>query len=1152
MGLAVAFRVALTLYRRRRADSRPSELRRRAASEPAVELPLAAREAPEANARFAWPRRPLARVLGRRPSPPTAAFRISRHLGQAARRTPPSQSAIAWSLVLLLAVSWCASHGRAQRFPEVYAEAAARVRVERSERAERTRAQAARRSISAQAHARLGATGNIALQEAVCPARMSASSGFRQVGTRKPVLRPLEPRYAPSQPRWRGTARETDSVQEIFSAYVSDSIVQSKCIHCHVAGGMSGHTRIVLSPSSAADSAERNLEVFKRFVTGVANGADTILGKIQGVSHGGGVQVPSGSVDFANMERFLRLLEAPSSTSDGTTDTLFQGVTMASPEKTLRRAALIFAGRIPTDAELRAVRDGGRASLRRAIKGLMAGPAFHDFLIRAGNDRLLTDRHLDFVLDFRTETDLVDLANLHWNMAKQAVERGNDDATEDPVYTRWEEATQYGLARSPLELVAYVVEQERPYTEILTADYLMANPMTAQAYGSPVTFSDPDSATEFQPAKIVNYYRTDDSKVTEFDRQYGTRIVNSGNLETEYPHAGILNTRAFLRRYPTTDTNRNRGRAYWTIYHFLGFDIQKAALRTADIASSVNPTRDNPACTPCHSQLDPVAGTFQNYSEDGAYRNSFGGRDALPESYKYPPDDTVSEYREGDTWYRDMPAPGFEGARAPRSANSLQWLVRQITSDPRFSEAAVKFWWSVVTGNEIAGLSGGGTSSDASGHLTGARLQSAEVARLAQAFRTGFDGGSPYNAKDLLVEIVLSPWFRAETMVGSDTARAAALRNAGGERLLTPEELVRKTASITGYRWGRHQSGFLHDVDHLDGEGDHRGGVYEMLYGGIDSDGVPVRAREITPLMAAVAQSHALRVSCAVVQREFFMWPEHERRIFDGIDAYTTPDSDAQETVFEIRSSEPSTLSWNVEAPSAGEGLLRIARSDRQDQPVGTAVPENLLLRQVRLLNAAGALVNTIDLATFPSGACGSAQGGDYALAAGCSLDVLLDFPGRGAYSVEIEARREDAAANSPPSQLAARLFRDRAALPGSERIRRKLVDLHWKFFGVRSTTDSPDIDAAYRLFVEVWERKRRTEGNHFSDGQIECPIEDTAYFDGIIENAVVVDEWGNSEIDWDRVRLSWNFDMNDSMHAARTWVVVLAYLMTDYRYLYL
>ena len=1148
-------RVTPTLFKRRRTHSQAGEPCSCSEIKPAT-LPVAAWESPDALDRITTLACALANRLGRREDPlatgmcsgrvrhrSPAAGRNSRYSGRAMRSAPHLRAGITWLVGLFLAASWASSFAPAQRFPEVYAEAAARVREERAQRAERIRAQAARQSMSAHAHLRT--TAGIGLQGSTCPVQTSLSTDFSQIRASKVAAKLFEPRYAPPLPRWQDAAPQTESAQAIFRNYVSGSIIQAKCIHCHVEGGLSGHTRLVLTPSSAADSAQTNLEAFKRFVTGVADGADAILSKIQGVSHGGGVQVSSGSVEFANMERFLRLLEGPPPISDGISDTLLQGVTMASPERTLRRAALIFAGRIPTEAELRAVRDGSQSNLRRAIRGLMTGPEFHSFLIRAGNDRLLTDRHLDFVLDFRTETDLVDLANLNWRMAKQAIERGSNEATDDPAYARWVEATQYGLARSPLELIAYVVQEERPYTEILTAEYLMANPMTARAYGSSTTFASEDNFREFQPARIVNYFLTDNSKVTEYHRQYGTRIINSGNLEIEFPHAGILNTRAFLRRYPTTETNRNRGRAYWTIYHFLGFDIQKVALRTTDIAASDNPTLNNPACTSCHSLLDPVAGTFQNYSEDGAYRNSFGGRDALPESYKYPPDETISPYREGDTWYRDMLAPGFNGSRAQGSGNSLQWLARQITSDPRFSEAAVKFWWSAVTGSEIAAR-----SADSSGQGAEARFMDAELARLAQAFRTGIDGGRPYNAKDLLVEIVLSPWFRAESIAGDDPAHVATLRNAGGERLLTPEELVRKTDSIMGYRWGRRLSGFLHDVDHLDGEGNGHGGAYEMLYGGIDSDGVPVRAREITPLMAAVAQSHALRVSCAVVQREFYMWREHERRIFGGIDAFTTPDSDAQETLFEVRSDEPTPLSWDVYAPSAGEGILRVTLN--RDQPEGTAASGNLLLRQVRLRNASSALVNAVDLGTFPAWACGSPRGADYALADGCSLDVALDFPERGSYRVEVVAWHENAPANSPAPRLAARLLRDGVALSGSERIRRKLVDLHWKLFGVRSSPESPDIEAAYQLFVEVWERKRRTEGKQFHDSQVECPIEDTAYFEGLVNDSVIVDEWGNSEIAWDRVQAYWDFEMDDSMYAVRSWVVVLAYLMTDYRYLYL
>ena len=46
---------------------------------------------------------------------------------------------------------------------------------------------------------------------------------------------------------------------------------------------------------------------------------------------------------------------------------------------------------------------------------------------------------------------------------------------------------------------------------------------------------------------------------------------------------------------------------------------------------------------------------------------------------------SLGGYVEGDTWYRDMRTPGFAGATAPHSDNSLQWLARQIVADPGFA-----------------------------------------------------------------------------------------------------------------------------------------------------------------------------------------------------------------------------------------------------------------------------------------------------------------------------------------------------------------------------------------------------------------------------------------------------------------------------------
>ena len=189
-------------------------------------------------------------------------------------------------------------------------------------------------------------------------------------------------------------------------------------------------------------------------------------------------------------------------------------------------------------------------------------------------------------------------------------------------------------------MIAHVVENGLPYTEILTADYIMANPWAAKAYGAPTDhFDDPEDVHEFKPSSIESFYRPGEGYEREYDRVIGAeRIINPGTLITEYPHAGILNTTSFLYRYPTTATNRNRARSRWTYYHFLGLDIEKSASRTTDpvaLADTNNPTLVNPACTVCHRIMDPVAGAFQNYSRStDFYKYSWGGMDSLDYHYK--------------------------------------------------------------------------------------------------------------------------------------------------------------------------------------------------------------------------------------------------------------------------------------------------------------------------------------------------------------------------------------------------------------------------------------------------------------------------------------------------------------------------------------
>ncbi len=913
---------------------------------------------------------------------------------------------------------------------------------------------------------------------------------------------------------------EDERAEDLFRDHIS-SIVQSKCVNCHVDGGVSGNTRLVFVTADNGDHESVNLRRLDDFLATVENGEQLILTKIRGESHGGGVQVEAGSEAFAQMEQFLNVLGGNTAVASITPENLFDTVKPVPQRTVLRRAALILAGRIPTEAEYASIQEIG---IRSAIRNLMTGPGFHQFLIRSANDRLLTDRE-GTVLSSRSGEPLVEYVN-EW--VRRCEQSGGE--TYRAAFDLWYRGVQYGARRAPLELIAHVVKNDLPYTEILTADYIMANPWTAPVYGSATAFDNPDDVHEFKPSKYVSYHLLDESRETEFSDRCGRRITDAGDLRQEFPHAGVLNTKAFLQRYPTTTTNRNRARARWTYQHFLGIDIEALAPRTINpdaLADTDNPTLKNPACTACHDTLDPVAGAYQNYAATGNYRDNFGGQDSLDFFYKnnrpggidhiieadswrererletsahlqagdnpiglaavtnwstsgavvdsisvrdqyrrlimrapavklfqdsgcgfegwssgwflstscildvpvrlprdgiytlhfdawegysniYTPAavrvwmDGTNAYRAGDTWYRDMLPPGYGNRKAPDADNSLQWLAQRMAADRRFAEAAVKFWWPAIMGTEVASLPEDPNDPDFDALRLAAEAQALEVGRIAREFwyGYGYGKGQPHNLKNLLVKIFMSKWFRAGAVTDQDPIRAVALRDAGGGRLLTPEELAAKTLALTGFQWGRREPPSL--VQHygyrrpLVREQHDLNTDYAILYGGIDSDGVTERARDLTSVMLGVAKRHAAEVSCPIVLREFHLLPDEDRKLFGGLDITATPEQ------------------------------------------------------------------------------------------------------------------------------------------PGGERaIRETLAVLHDRLLGVRVSTGSAEITAAYDFLEEVWNRKRDTAASPLLDA-IECWTWGDDYFLADVPE-------GNRDTNPD-----------DPDHMGKTWVVVLAAMLMDYRYLYL
>jgi len=642
-----------------------------------------------------------------------------------------------------------------------------------------------------------------------------------------------------------------------YKENISTAIIQGRCIVCHQEGGVAGNSALTYVDSNTLDYQSINYNSLLNYIEKVANGTSLILTKPQGQAHGGGVQLVSGSDDFESWSKFVDAMLADFMvTGSGSNDqNIFRDIVKTGNEKTLRKASLLFAGRLPTEVELNTVANGGDAELRDAIRGLMDDDGFRNFLIESANDRLLTEAFSNRIFA---------VVNRYRYPNSMYYYNNYSSASSDRLLV------SAAIAQEPLQLIAHVVTNERPYTEILTADYIMVNPYSAQIYGGDVSFNNYYDSNEWREGRITEYYRCTVCGQMDPDVSY--------EIETNYSHAGILNSPAFLARFPSTTTNRNRARARWAYYFFLGVDIEALSERTTDqeaLADENNPTLNNSNCVVCHDILDPVAGAFQNYGDDGFYRDKTYGYNSLPYSYKRDP---VNGYQTGETWYNDMLAPGFGNLLAPNPNNSLKWLAHEFVKDSRFGYGTVNFWYPAVIGRDPYTEPPNPEDPDYKSSLAAYTTEQALMQQIAVDFELGASGYGAHNLKDMLVALAMSDHFRAESVEEMDPAQQVELQEIGIGRLLSPEQLNRKLADVSGYNWSYGRNNAL-------------GQVYNLVYGGIDSLGITDRATELTTLMSTVVAAMANETSCPIVSNDFSK-PQSERTLFTAVELGSTPNSD--------------------------------------------------------------------------------------------------------------------------------------------------------------------------------------------------------------------------------------------------------------------
>jgi hypothetical protein len=282
---------------------------------------------------------------------------------------------------------------------------------------------------------------------------------------------------------------------------------------------------------------------------------------------------------------------------------------------------------------------------------------------------------------------------------------------------------QTSIGEEPLRLIERVVMTDRPYTEIVTADYTMANPVVATAYGLD---RDPEGP-EWQVAR----YR--DGR----------------------PPAGVLATNAFYLRHRSAGANWHRGRANAVsrallCYDFLSRDVVvDGAIDLSDPDAVATAVVDNPACASCHQTLDPLASFFWGFEPN--LNNKQVEESGYPIADRFRPEQT-------GRWRRtSRRPPAFFGL----AGDGLGDLAQLIAADPRFSLCAARRFYAYLAQVKL---------DDVPLDLA-ARLQADFVA-------------SDHSAKALARAVVLSDEFAASHatseaaaggLVGMKTARPSEL-----------------------------------------------------------------------------------------------------------------------------------------------------------------------------------------------------------------------------------------------------------------------------------------------------------------------------------------------------------------------------------------
>lgn len=209
------------------------------------------------------------------------------------------------------------------------------------------------------------------------------------------------------------------------------------------------------------------------------------------------------------------------------------------------------------------------------------------------------------------------------------------------------------IASEPLNLLQLVIDNDLPYSTMVTAPYTMANEELALYWGIDY------------PADAEGWVQA----------QYA-----DGR-----PHAGVLTMSTTWARYPSMGGNANRHRANAISKMFLCDDylsrpivLNRAAVDQLTIDPE-NAISQNTGCQSCHSSLDPIAANFFGFF-------NVEQPDGIEASYYHPENEQEWRYYSGKE-------PGFYG----RPTGNIAEFGQALAEDTRFADCAVQTVWQGLT-----------------------------------------------------------------------------------------------------------------------------------------------------------------------------------------------------------------------------------------------------------------------------------------------------------------------------------------------------------------------------------------------------------------------------------------------------------------------